>query len=1033
MSNFKSLSDLPVAKKESEIADFWADHEILSKSIQIREGKTPFVFYEGPPTANGKPGIHHVIARTLKDSVCRYKTMQGYQVKRKAGWDTHGLPVEIEVEKQLKLSNKQEIEAYGIADFNQKCRESVFSYEKQWREMTRRMGYSIDLDNPYVTLNNDYIESVWWILDRFFKEGLIYEGHKILPYCSRCGTGLASHEVAQGYKEIKSNTVVVKFKRTDAEEYFLVWTTTPWTLPSNVALTVNPQEVYLKVKQNNEVYYVSKTLAPKVLGEEFEVLEEIKGKDLEYLEYEQLMPFVKADKKAFFVTIGDYVTTEDGTGIVHTAPAFGEDDYNTGRRYNLPVLQPVNETGKFVSTPWKGKFVIDADLDIIKWLHAESKLFKKEKMEHNYPHCWRCQTPLLYYAKPSWYIEVTKFKDKLVENNNRVEWYPDYVGEKRFGNWLENANDWALSRSRYWGTPLNIWRCNCGHTTSIGSRKELVENAIEMLDETVELHRPYVDDIHLKCTKCGEAMSRVTDVIDCWFDSGSMPFAQHHYPFENSENFDQLFPADFICEGIDQTRGWFYSLIVISTFIKGVAPYKRVLVNDLILDKDGHKMSKSKGNTVDPFEMFDQYGADALRWYLLYVSPAWTPTKFDIEGLKEVQSKFFSTMRNVYAFFSLYANTDQLDPRTFFIDYQDRPELDRWVLSKYNSLLKEVEIDLSVFDLTKAVRKIQEFVNEDLSNWYIRRSRRRFWGTDLTDDKKAVYNTTYEILVGLCKLVAPFAPYISEELYRSLSNELSVHLTDYPVSNSSLIDSELETRMDLVRNLVGLGRAAREQVKIKVRQPVQQILIDGKYEQLIAYMLPLIQEELNVKAVVFAKDLSQYMNFSLKPNFKVAGSIFGAKIKSLGKVLAALDASSVVPRLEAGETIPLEVEGELVDLVKDYVITTIAAKEGFTMTVEDNLFVILDTTLTKELIDEGYAREYVSKVQQMRKTNGYEMMDRIKIYFNGDEEIAEAVKLYEDYIKKETLADNIERINDASLEKQNLNGHETGLKLEKLS
>ena len=1033
MSNFKSLSDLPVAKKESEIADFWADHEILSKSIQIREGKTPFVFYEGPPTANGKPGIHHVIARTLKDSVCRYKTMQGYQVKRKAGWDTHGLPVEIEVEKQLKLTSKQEIEAYGIADFNQKCRESVFSYEKQWREMTRRMGYSIDLDNPYVTLNNDYIESVWWILDRFFKEGLIYEGHKILPYCSRCGTGLASHEVAQGYKEIKSNTVVVKFKRTDAEEYFLVWTTTPWTLPSNVALTVNPQEVYLKVKQNNEVYYVSKTLAPKVLGEEFEVLEEVKGKDLEYLEYEQLMPFVKADKKSFFVTVGDYVTTEDGTGIVHTAPAFGEDDYNTGRRYNLPVLQPVNETGKFVSTPWEGKFVIDADLDIIKWLHAESKLFKKEKMEHNYPHCWRCQTPLLYYAKPSWYIEVTKFKDKLVENNNRVEWYPDYVGEKRFGNWLENANDWALSRSRYWGTPLNIWRCNCGHTTSIGSRKELVENAIEMLDETVELHRPYVDDIHLKCTKCGEAMSRVTDVIDCWFDSGSMPFAQHHYPFENSENFDQLFPADFICEGIDQTRGWFYSLIVISTFIKGVAPYKRVLVNDLILDKDGHKMSKSKGNTVDPFEMFDQYGADALRWYLLYVSPAWTPTKFDIEGLKEVQSKFFSTMRNVYAFFSLYANTDQLDPRTFFIDYQDRPELDRWVLSKYNSLLKEVEIDLSVFDLTKAVRKIQEFVNEDLSNWYIRRSRRRFWGTDLTDDKKAVYNTTYEILVGLCKLVAPFAPYISEELYRSLSNELSVHLTDYPVSNSSLIDSELETRMDLVRNLVGLGRAAREQVKIKVRQPVQQILIDGKYEQLIAYMLPLIQEELNVKAVVFAKDLNEYLNFSLKPNFKVAGSIFGAKIKSLGKVLAALDASSVVPRLEAGETIPLEVEGELVDLVKDYVITTIAAKEGFTMTVEDNLFVILDTTLTKELIDEGYAREYVSKVQQMRKTNGYEMMDRIKIYFNGDEEIAEAVKLYEDYIKKETLADNIERINDASLEKQNLNGHETGLKLEKLS
>lgn len=1033
MSNFKPLTDLPVAKKESEIGDYWNEHKILDKSIQTREGKTPFVFYEGPPTANGKPGIHHVIARTLKDSVCRYKTMQGYQVKRKAGWDTHGLPVEIEVEKQLKLANKQEIEAYGIAEFNQKCRESVFSYEKQWRDMTKRMGYSIDLDHPYVTLDNNYIESVWWILDQFFKKGLIYEGHKILPYCSRCGTGLASHEVAQGYKLIKTNTVFVKFKRKEAEEFFLVWTTTPWTLPSNVALTVNPQEVYLRVRQNEEIYYVSKTLSHKVLGEEFEVLEEIKGKDLEFVEYEQLMPFVKADKKAFFVTVGDYVTTEDGTGIVHTAPAFGEDDYNIGKRYNLPVLQPVDETGKFVTTPWKDNFVMDADLDIIKWLHGEGKLFKKEKMEHNYPHCWRCQTPLLYYAKPSWYIQVTKFKDQLVENNKRVEWHPDFVGEKRFGNWLENANDWALSRTRYWGTPLNIWRCDCGNTTSIGSRKELVENAVETLDEaTIELHRPFVDDIHIKCPKCGAAMTRVKDVIDCWFDSGSMPFAQHHYPFENSENFDQLFPADYICEGIDQTRGWFYSLLVISTFIKGVAPYKRVLVNDLVLDKDGHKMSKSKGNTVNPFELFDQYGADALRWYLLHVSPAWSPTKFDIEGIKEVQSKFFSTMRNVYAFFSLYAETDKLDPRDFFIDYQDRPELDRWVLSKYNSLLQGVESDMTAFDLTKAVRKITVFVNEDFSNWYIRRSRRRFWVSELTEDKKAVNNTTYEILVGLSKLVAPFAPYISEELYRSLTDELSVHLADYPVADLSLIDSELETRMDLVRNLVGLGRAAREQVRIKVRQPVQQILIDGKYEQLIDYMLPLIKEELNVKAVVFAKDLSQYMHFSLKPNFKVAGSIFGPKIKSLGKVLAALDASTVVPRLEAGETISIEVEGQCVDLVKDYVITSITAKEGFTMTVEDNLFVILDTSLTKELIDEGYAREFVSKVQQMRKSNDYEMMDRITIYYDGDEEIAEAVKLYEDYIKQETLANYIERIKDDSLEKQNLNGHETGLKLEKM-
>lgn len=1033
MSNFKPLADLPEAQKESEIADYWNDHKILDKSIQAREGKKPFIFYEGPPTANGKPGIHHVIARTLKDSVCRYKTMQGYQVRRKAGWDTHGLPVEIEVEKQLNLTNKQEIEAYGIAEFNQKCRESVFSYEKQWRDMTKRMGYSIDLDHPYVTLDNDYIESVWWILDQFFKKGLIYEGHKILPYCSRCGTGLASHEVAQGYKLIKTNTVFVKFKLKKAEEFFLVWTTTPWTLPSNVALTVNPQEIYLRVRQKGEIYYVSKTLAPKVLGEEFEVLAEIAGKDLEFVEYEQLMPFVKTEHKAFFVTLGDYVTTEDGTGIVHTAPAFGEDDYNLGKRYNLPVLQPVDETGKFLTTPWQGSFVMEADLEIIKWLHGEGKLFKKEKMEHNYPHCWRCQTPLLYYAKPSWYIEVTKFKDQLVENNQGVEWYPDFVGEKRFGNWLENANDWALSRTRYWGTPLNIWRCDCGNTQSVGSRQELMEKAVETLEEKmIELHRPFVDDIHIKCAKCGATMTRVKDVIDCWFDSGSMPFAQHHYPFEHREDFDQLFPADYICEGIDQTRGWFYSLLVISTFIKGVAPYKRVLVNDLVLDKDGHKMSKSKGNTVNPFELFDQYGADALRWYLLHVSPAWSPTKFDIEGIKEVKSKFFSTMRNVYAFFALYAETDKLDPRDFFIAYQNRPELDRWILSKYNSLLKDVESDMSVFDLTKAVRKITVFVNEDLSNWYIRRSRRRFWGSELTDDKKAVNNTTYEILVGLSKLVAPFAPYISEELYRNLTDELSVHLADYPAADSSLIDGELETRMDLVRNLVTLGRAAREQVRIKVRQPVQQILIDGKYEQLIDYMLPLIREELNVKEVVFAKDLNKYLHFSLKPNFKVAGSILGSKVKSLGKVLAELDASSAVPRLEAGETLPIEIEGQRIDLVKDYVITGITAKEGFTMTVEDNLFVILDTTLTKELIDEGYAREFVSKVQQMRKSNGYEMMDRIKIYYDGDEEIAEAVELYEGFIKQETLANTIEKVKGARLERQNLNGHETGLRLEKL-
>ncbi len=1034
MQKFRELSNLSISENEKQVSEFWDNIDILTKTVEARNGQKPFVFFEGPPTANGRPGIHHVISRTLKDSVCRYKTMKGYQVKRKAGWDTHGLPVEIEVEKQLKLKDKHDIENYGLAEFNEKCRESVFTYESLWREMTKRMAYEIDLDNPYITLDNNYIESVWWILDKFFKEGLIYEGHKILPYCSRCGTGLASHEVAQGYEEIKTNTVIVKFKRKDADEYFLVWTTTPWTLASNVALTVSPDATYLKVRADGTVYYVEKTLSKRVFGDqEFEELEELKGKDLEYIEYEQLMPFVKTDKKAFFVTVADYVTTEDGTGIVHTAPAFGEDDYNTGRRYNLPVLQPVNEDGKYIDTPWKGMFVMDADIEIIKWLHGEGKLFKKEKMSHNYPHCWRCKTPLLYYAKPSWYIEMTKLKDQLIENNNTVKWYPDYVGEKRFGNWLENLNDWAISRSRYWGTPLNIWRCECGHTESIGSRKELAEKAIEAIDENIELHRPHVDNIHIKCEKCGKAMTRVTDVIDCWFDSGSMPFAQHHYPFENEERFfEELFPADFICEGIDQTRGWFYSLLAISTFVTGKSPYKRVLVNDLILDKEGKKMSKSRGNTVDPFELFDKYGADALRWYLLYVSPAWTPTKFDEDGLKEVLSKFFGTIKNVYNFFTLYANTDGIDPKDFYVEVLDRPELDRWIISKLNSLLQAVEEDLEAYDLTKVVRRIQDFANEDLSNWYIRRSRRRFWETELTEDKKAVYNTTYEILVGLSQMIAPFAPYLSEELYKNLTGELSVHLSDYPVVNEAYIDKKIEHKMDLVRDLVGLGRAARESVRIKVRQPIQKVLIDGKHEEEIGDLVPLIKEELNVKEVVFAKNLNEYMDFSLKPNFRVAGPVLGPRIKDFGKALSELDGSVAAPKIENGESVVINLSGEDFEVTKDLVTVTITAKEGFTVSMENNHFVILDTTLTEELINEGFARELISKVQQMRKNNGYEMMDNIKIFYDGDDEIAKAISVHESYIKKETLALSIEKVQDNSFEKHNLNDHETGIKLEKI-
>ena len=1034
MAKFKPLVDSSVKDAESQVSEYWKQINILDRTLEKGQNDPSFVFYEGPPTANGNPGIHHVVARTLKDWVCRYKTMSGYQVKRKAGWDTHGLPVELQVEKELGLTNKQQIEEYGIAEFNQKCRESVFTYENKWRNMTERMAYEVDLDNPYITLDNNYIESVWWILDKFNKEGYLYEGHKILPYCPRCGTGLASHEVAQGYKEVKTNTVIAKFKRKGTEnEYFLAWTTTPWTLPSNVALTVNGEVDYLKVKKDDEIYYVSKPLANKVLGEgTYEVLETMKGKDLEYVEYEQLMPFVTTDEKAFYITLGDYVTTEDGTGIVHTAPAFGEDDYNLGRKYNLPVLQPVDESGKFTATPWEGKFVMEEGLDveIIKWLAKENKLFSKMKVEHNYPHCWRCSTPLVYYAKPSWYIEMTRLKDKLIENNNGVNWYPKFVGEGRFGNWLENLNDWAVSRTRYWGTPLNVWRCECGHKQSVGSREELAQKAIENVDpKTVELHRPYVDDIHLKCDCCGKPMTRVTEVIDCWFDSGAMPFAQHHYPFENKENFDQLFPADYICEGIDQTRGWFYSLLAISTFVTGKAPYKNVLVNDLVLDKDGKKMSKSRGNTVDPFELFDKYGADALRWYLLYVSPPWTPIRFDESGLREIQSKFIGTIKNVYNFFALYANTDNVDPTEFFVEYKDRPELDRWILSRFNHLKKETEENLEIFEVNKTIRSIQAFINDDLSNWYIRRSRRRFWATELTEDKKAVYNTTYELLTELCRLIAPFAPYLSEEIYRDLTNEESVHLASYPRANEELIDLELEEKMEITQALVTLGRASREESKIKVRQPIQKVLVDGKYEAKINDVVDLIKEELNVKEVVFAADLSEYMNYSLKPNFKVLGPVLGKKMGMFAGALGKLSANEIVPKLEAGEKVTVDLAGEEFEFGKDDVLINISSKEGFDVCMENNIFVILDTHLTSELIEEGYAREFISKVQQLRKSSNFEVLDNIDIKYCSDDEIATALANFDEYIKNETLALSIERVEDNTLEVFDLNGHDTGIKV----
>ncbi len=1036
---YKNLSDRPIAEVQLEQADRWDEEKLLQRCVTEREGSTPFLFYEGPPTANGKPGIHHVMARTLKDSINRYKTMQGYKVDRKAGWDTHGLPVEIEVEKQLGFNGKKDIEKYGIEPFNKKCKESVFTYEKLWREMSHRMGYFADMDNPYITLDNDYIETGWWILNRFFDEGLIYEGHKVVPYCPRCGTGLASHEVAQGYKMVKVNTLTVPFKALDEENtYYLAWTTTAWTLASNVGLTVGADIDYVKAEQNGKNYILAKALADKVLGKngEYKVVSEFKGKDLEYRPYEQLMPFVevnlKEGQRAFIVTCMDYVSTEDGTGIVHTAPAFGEDDYNCGRKYNFPVVNPVDEEGKYTATPWAGHFIMEdgLDVEIIKWLAKEGKLYDKEKLEHNYPHCWRCDTPLVYYAKPSWYIEMTKLRDQLVANNNTVAWHPATIGEGRFGNWLAEVKDWAISRNRYWGTPLNIWRCECGHLESIGSRKELAEKAIEDIDENIELHRPYVDDVHLVCPECGKTMTRVPEVIDCWFDSGAMPFAQRHYPFEHKEEFEtEYFPADFICEGIDQTRGWFYSLMAISTFVMGRAPYKNVLVNDLVLDKEGKKMSKHKGNTVDPFMLFDKYGADSTRWYLMSVSPVWVPTKFDEDGLLETHIKFFGTLKNVYNFFILYANNDNIDASKCFVDYAKRPELDRWILSKYNKLVKFVTEAMDDYDHNRTVRAITDFVNEDLSNWYIRRARRRFYAEGMDDDKKAVYATTYELLVGLCKLMAPIAPFITDEMYKNLTGEDTVHLAFFPKADESLIDIALESRMDMVRDIVAMGRGIREKVRIKVRQPLQEILVDAKYQEQIGYMAGLIEEELNVKQVRFEPNMDTYLNYVLKPDFRVAGPKLGARIKAFGGAMAKADPKAVQAAFAADGKLVVDLNGEPTEITEDMVTITVSSKEGFSADQKGELCVVLDTTVTDELLGEGLARELVSKVQQMRKAKGFEMMDRIDIFVGADDAVKAAIEEHRDYICGETLADSIQAAD--GLDTVDLNGHKTGLDVRK--
>ena len=1029
---FKELRKGKNSEVEKEISATWRKMNILEKTIDNRKKNENFVFYDGPATANGMPGIHHMLAKLLKDVFCKYKTMQGYKVLRKVGWDTHGLPVEVQVEKELGFEGKNDIEKYGIKEFNEKCRESVWKNEASFKEFTDLMGQFIDLENPYITYQNSYIETEWWILKKFFDAGLIYDGLKILPYCPRCGTGLASHEVAQGYEMVSVNTVTVPFKLKDEDNtYLLVWTTTPWTLMSNVAACVNPNEKYVKCLSKGYNFIVAKALANKVLGDEYEVVEEYLGKDLEYREYEQLLPILKVNKKAFYITCADYVTMEDGTGIVHIAPAFGQDDYEVGLKYDLPMLNPVDENGCFTEGPWKGRLVVEKELelDIIKYLAAEDKLFKKQKLEHNYPHCWRCHTPLVYYSKPSIYIKVTDLKDKIVKENNKVKWFPDYVGEKRFGNWLENLNDWAISRNRYWGTPIPLWRCECGHDEMIGSIEELVEKSVEKIDKSIDLHRPYVDDVHIKCPKCGKEMTRVKEVMDCWFDSGSMPFAQYHYPFENKELFESQFPADFICEGIDQTRGWFYSLIVISTFVMGKAPYKNVLVNDLVLDKYGQKMHKSKGNAVSPFGLIENFGADPVRWYMLSASPVWTPLKFDEDGVKEAQSKFFNTLKNTYTFFQMYANTDKVDPRKFKVDYKDLEDIDKWLLSKYNKLILEVTTSMDVYDPNKAVKAISNFVNEDLSNWYIRRNRRRFWGSELDNSKKAVYQTTYEVLCGLCKLIAPMVPFVSEEIYTNLTGEKSVHLADYPKFNKKMVDEKIETKMDLVRDLISLGRNAREEAKIKVRQPISEVVLDSKVKSTIKDLEDLIYEELNVKEIKYAKDLSEYMTFTIKPNFKVCGPVFGKNIKELTDALNKMDQETII-KLSNGESTTIKLDKEY-ELTSEMVDIRISSKEGFNAASSMGNFIILDTTLTPELINEGIARELISKVQQMRKNKDFDIVDRIKLYYEKNDEFKNAIENFIEMIKNETLSVEItEKSNNGEV--MDLNGLSVKVDVERI-
>ncbi len=1012
---------------EDEVRDFWDEKSIVEKSYKLNDDKEVFTFFDGPPTANGKPHVGHVLTRVIKDLIPRYKVMKGYKVLRKAGWDTHGLPVELEIEKKLGINGKEAIEEFGVENFINECKKSVFTYTNMWKEMSEKIGFWVDMDNPYITYENNYIESEWWALKTMWENNLLYKGFKVMPYCPRCGTGLSSHEVAQGYKEVKDRTAIAKFKMVGEENtYMLAWTTTPWTLPSNAALTVNQNFTYVEAKVEDEILILAKDLVEKVLKDlDYEIIKEFKGKELLNKDYEQLMPFHTPEKRAFFVIHGDYVTLSDGTGIVHTAPAYGEEDYMIGMKNDVPFIHLVTEKGEFNDevTPFAGMEVRKADNAILQYLEDNNKLFSSENYVHSYPHCWRCDTPLLYYPRDSWYVRMSSLRNQLLENSNSVNWYPDNVRTGRMGKFLENVIDWGISRDRYWGTPLPIWECSCGHRECIGSIKELKEKGIDV-PENIELHKPYIDEVKLNCVKCGETMERTHEVIDAWFDSGSMPFAQWHYPFENKELFEENFPAQFISEAVDQTRGWFYTLLAISTAIFDRSPFENVIVMGHVLDKKGIKMSKHKGNVVEPMKVINEQGADATRWHFYTASMPWLPTRFSEKDVAESQRKFLLTLYNVYSFYVLYADIDNFNPLEYK-DHKSENVMDRWIVSKLNTLVKEVTENLDGYKITQAALAIEDFT-EDLSNWYVRRNRSRFWSEELTEDKISAYSTLYHVLVTLVKTAAPFIPYLSETIYQNLvvgldkEAEESIHFTAYPEADLSLIDTKLEEQMGLAYSLVKLGRSARNTSNMKNRQPLSQMLISAK--ELPEYYGQVIKDELNIKDVVLGADLSKFVNFALKPNLPVIGKTYGKLIPQIRKAINDMDQMELAQKVNQGEDVLIAINGEEIILNQNNLLVTMQGLPGYAFAGEGELGVVLDTQLTDALKEEGDVREMISKIQNLRKESNFEVADKIALYVDGNDHLIRVMKEHEDHLKKEVLATEVHYGESHEMNEFNING-----------